>query len=231
LDKTAARRSSLDDPSSQRREEAHAPSAENRSIMPEYVRDSTEDEMVLEFIKAESLSNDWVKYYSFPDGFSYDELITKADLRDRYQNTARRSMLNYRGYATRTELFAGFPLDVQWSIQRFSIAEIAGFKYANVAPWSYLAGPDRLVREGADAIGEDPQRVVGLGIHIEKLEAIREVLKSGVILARFIVAEVGKTDVIVEGHMRATALAGLPGDRKYEALVGRADDFKQWQCR
>jgi hypothetical protein len=199
--------------------------------MAELVRDSNEDEMVLEFIRAESASTDWLDYYSFPDGFSYEELIANADLRDRYQNDIRRSMLNYRGYATRTALFAGFPLQVQWSVYRFSIAEIVGFKYANVAPWSYLAGHNRLVREGADAIGEDPNRVVGLGIHLEKLDAIRERLKSRVALARLIVAEVGATYVIVEGQMRATALAGLPVDWKFEALVGRADDFKQWQCR
>jgi hypothetical protein len=199
--------------------------------MPEFVRDSNEDEMVLEFIKAESASSDWLDFYSFPDGFSYAELIAKADLRDDHQNAVRRSMLNYRGYATRTALFAGFPLQVQWSFQRFSVAEIANFKYANIAPWSYLAGHTRLVSEGADAIGEDPQRVVGLGIHIEKLEAIRERLTSGVVMARLIVAAVGATFVIVEGQMRATAAAGLPADLKFEALVGRADDFKLWQCR
>jgi hypothetical protein len=199
--------------------------------MAEFVRDSNEDEMVLEFIKAESASNDWLDYYNFPDGFSYDELIANADLRDDYQNLLRRSMLNYRGYATRTSLFAGFPLDVKWSFHRFSVAEIVQFKYANIAPWSYLAGQSRLVREGADAIGEDPHRVVGLGIHLEKLEAIRERLKSGVPMARLIVAAVGSTYVIVEGQMRATALAAMPTDWRYEALVGSADDFKQWQCR
>jgi hypothetical protein len=199
--------------------------------MPEFVRDSNENEMVLEFIKAESASTDWLDYYNFPDGFSYEELIAKADLGDDYQNEVRRSMLNYRGYATRTALFAGFPLRVQWNVQRFSIAEITEFKYANVAPWSYLAGNARLVREGADAIGEDPQRVVGLGIHLEKLEAIRERLKSGILLARLIVAAVGANYVIVEGQMRATAVIGLPAGRKFEVLVGQADDFKQWQCK
>ena len=199
--------------------------------MPEFVRDSNENEMVLEFIKAESGSADWLDNYSFPDGFSYEELIAKADLGDDYQNQLRRSMLNYRGYATRTSLFAGFPLQVRWNVQRFSIAEITAFKYANVAPWSYLAGQTRLVREGVDAIGEDPQRVVGLGIHLEKLASIRDRLRSGVVLARLIVAEVGDTHVIVEGQMRATAVAGLPADRKFEALVGQADDFEQWQCR
>jgi hypothetical protein len=199
--------------------------------MPEFVRDSSENEMVLEFIKAESASTDWRDYYNFPDGFSYEELIAKADLGDDYQNEIRRSMLNYRGYATRTSLFAGFPLRVQWNVQRFSMAEIMEFKYANVAPWSYLAGHTRLVREGVDAIGEDPQRVVGLGIHLEKLEAIRGRFRSGIVLARLIVATVGATYVIVEGQMRATAVAGLPAGWKFEALVGQADDFKQWQCR
>jgi hypothetical protein len=50
-------------------------------------------------------------------------------------------------------------------------------------------------------------------------------------MARLIVAAVGATFVIVEGQMRATAAAGLPADLKFEALVGRADDFKLWQCR
>jgi hypothetical protein len=199
--------------------------------MPELLRESNEAEMVLEFIKAESASTDWLDDYQFPDGYSYVELIEHADLRNGYQNGLRRSMLNYRGYATRTAIFAGFPLEVEWSVRRFSVAEIAGFKYSNRPPWTQLAGQDRLVGDGARAIAEDPNRVVGLGIHLEKLEAIRVSLEAGRVLARPIVAAVGDAYTIVEGHMRATALASFPGDRHFDVLVGRADDFVQWQLR
>ncbi|HKW45053.1 MAG TPA: hypothetical protein VJN22_05290, partial [Candidatus Eremiobacteraceae bacterium] len=98
--------------------EAPAASAKNRTTMPEFVRPSNEDEMVLEFIKAESASSAWVDNYKFPDGFSYEELITNANLQDDHQNQVRRSMLNYRGYTTRTAVFAGFPLDVEWAVYR-----------------------------------------------------------------------------------------------------------------
>ena len=201
----------------------------NRMVMPEFLRESNENEMVLEFIKAESASTDWLDYYKFPEGYSYEELIEKADLSNDRQNALRRSMLNYRGYATRTALFAGFPIEVSWSVDRFSVTEIAAFRYANNPPWSRLAGRGRLVGDGARAIAEDPNRVVGLGIHLEKLEAIRDQLKSGRVLARLIVAAIGDTYTIIEGHMRATALAGFPMDQNFDVLVGHADDFRQWQ--
>jgi hypothetical protein len=199
--------------------------------MPDFVRPSNENEMVLEFIKAESASSTWVDNYSFPDGFSYEELIKNANLSDDYQNQVRRSMLNYRGYATRTALFAGFPLNVEWAFYHFTISEIGDFKYANTPPWSHLAGRDRLVRDGAEAIGEDPNRAIGLGIHVEKMDAIRDRLKAGAVLARLIVAAVGSSYVIVEGQARATAIATLPFDSTVEALVGKADDFMAWQSR
>jgi hypothetical protein len=199
--------------------------------MPEFVRQSSEEEMVLEFIKAESASSEWLENYKFSEGFSFDELIVKGDLSDAYQNSIRRSMLNYRGYATRTGLFAGFPLDVDWSIYRFTIAEIADFKYANSPPWSQLSGQGRRVRDGAHAIDDDPKRVVGLGINLEKVGDIRERLRSGDTLANLIVATIGATYVVVEGQKRVTALAGLPSDWKVETFVGRAGDFKEWQFR
>jgi hypothetical protein len=212
-------------------EGAPARSAENRFVMPAFVRESSEDEMILEFIRAESASTDWLEYYQFPEGYSYEELIEKADLTNERQNAVRRSMLNYRGYATRTALFAGFPLDVTWSVDRFSVSEIAAFKYANNPPWSRLAGRGRLAGEGALAIAEDPNRVVGLGIHLEKLEAIRDRVKEGHMLARLIVAAIGDSYTIIEGHMRATALAGFPIDQHFDVLVGHADDFRQWRAR
>ena len=138
---------------------------------------------------------------------------------------------NYRGYATRTAIFAGFSLEVKWSVHRFSVAEIAGFKYSNRPPWTQLAGPDRLVGDGALAIAENPNRVVGLGIHLEKLNAIRDRVNAGRVLARPIVAAAGDEYTIVEGHMRATALAGFGADRHFDVIVGRAGDFLQWQLR
>jgi hypothetical protein len=199
--------------------------------MAEYVRRSDENEMVLEFIKAESASSEWLDNYKFSEGFSYDELITNGDLSDDYQNSIRRSMLNYRGYPTRSALFAGFPLVVEWNFFRFTIAEITDFKFANFPPWSQLAGQGRLVRDGAQAYGDDPNRVDGLGIRMAKVDAIRERLQAGIVLAPLIVAAIGASYVIVEGQTRAMAFAALPPHSNTEVLVGRADDFKEWQFR
>jgi hypothetical protein len=199
--------------------------------MPEFMRKSSEDEMILEFIKAEASSTQWLDNYKFSEGFSYEELITRANLTDEYHNSIRRSMLNYRGYATRTGLFAGFPPEVEWSFFRFTIAEIVEFKYGNFPPWSHLAGKERLVRDGVTAIDDDPNRVVGLGINLEKVGAIRTRLRSGDTIASLIVAAIGPTHVVIEGQTRVTALAGMPSDWKVEVLVGREADFKDWQYR
>jgi hypothetical protein len=201
------------------------------SIVPELIRSSSEDEMILEFVKAELESPIYRDRCKISSGYTRAELVDHPDLKNPDHNAARLSMLFYRGYATRSSSFTGFPRKVAWTLHRFTLAEVGSFKYAKVPPWSTLVDNDRLVSDGAMEIENARDRALSLKVPVKAILDVRRKFESGVGFARLIVAEVDGSYVIVEGHARATAFIGSRVDRPVEVLVGHADNFKGWPLR
>jgi hypothetical protein len=201
------------------------------AIVPELIRPSSEDEMILEFVKAELESPIYRDRCKIPTGYTRAELVDHPDLKNAEHNAARLSMLFYRGYTTRSWLFGGFPRDIAWSLCRFTMAEVGLFKYAKAPPWSTLVDKDRLVSEGASEIKNAPDRALSLKVPVAAISDVRRQFANGKSFARLIAAEVDGSYVIVEGNMRATAFVGSGVDRPVEVVVGHADSFKGWHFR
>jgi hypothetical protein len=199
--------------------------------MPELVRPSSEEEMILEFVKAELESPIYRDRCRIPTGYTRAELVDHPDLKNAEHNAARLSMLFYRGYATRSSLFSGFPRKVAWTLWRCTLAEVGAFKYAKVPPWSTLVDHDRLVSEGALEIENVRDRALSLKVPVAAILDVRRKFESGTAFARLITAVVDGSHVIVEGHARATAFIGSRVDRPVEVIVGHADNFKDWPLR
>jgi hypothetical protein len=199
--------------------------------MPELVRPSSEDEMILEFVKAELQSPIYRDRCKIPTGYTRAELVDHPDLKNAEHNAARLGMLSYRGYATRSSQFSGFPRKVAWTLCRFTLAEVGSFRYAKVPPWSTLVDQDRLVSEGALEIENVRDRALSLKVPVAAILDVRRKFESGTTFARLIAASVDDSYVIVEGHARATAFIGSGVDRPVEVIVGHADDFKDWPLR
>jgi len=73
---------------------------------------ATEDEMVLEFLRAEA-----------------GPLVNQPDVEDEEQNARRRTLLVGRGYGLNAFLFQGFPQDVAWEIATLTIDELSRTRY------------------------------------------------------------------------------------------------------
>jgi hypothetical protein len=199
--------------------------------MPELIRPSSEDEMILEFVKAELESPIYRDRCRIPAGYTRAELVDHPDFKNADHNAARLSMLFYRGYTTRSWLFSGFPRAVEWSLYRFTLAEIGAFKYAKTPPWSTLVDQDRLVSHGALEIEHTRDRALSLKVPVAAVLDVRRQFENGKSFARLIAAEVDGSYVLVEGNVRATAYVESRVDRLVEVIVGRADDFKDWLFR
>jgi hypothetical protein len=187
--------------------------------------------MILEFVKAELESPIYRDRCRIPTGYTRAELVDHPDFRNAEHNAARLSMLFYRGYATRSSLFSGFPRKVAWTLCRCTLAEVGSFKYAKVPPWSTLVDHDRLVSEGALEIENARDRALSLKVPVAAILDVRRKFESGTEFARLIAADVDGSHVIVEGHARATAFIGSRVDRSVEVIVGDADNFKDWPLR
>lgn len=93
----------------------------------EILRESSEDEMILEFLKAESTSERFSeKLTESMERFGNAvKLINGADLSDETENRQRKKLLgDFRGYGENRELFERFPQVTEWTLCSFSEADL-----------------------------------------------------------------------------------------------------------
>ena len=90
----------------------------------ERVRDLTEDEMILVFLRGEWDSKRWGQTVRAVLNGNID-LLREPDLTDADQNGERRKALAaYRGYGEDRWLFEGFPKEVEWAAVRVDLGEL-----------------------------------------------------------------------------------------------------------
>jgi hypothetical protein len=179
-------------------------------------RDASEEEMVLEFLKAEC-----------------GPLIDDANLSDFEQNARRAQVLDsLRGYARRSSLFANFPRDVRWKRSKLTNADYEHLRYVNSSPWRQLAGPGLRVIDGASRISENnfDRTVDGIERIASKIQAIvRSILAGRQPDAALILSEVGDGRLVVlEGNNRATAFVIANVDRPIAILIGSSSGMALW---
>ena len=180
-------------------------------------RDASEEEMILEFLKAE---------YGRP-------LIDDADLSDDEQNGRRARLLDARrGYTSRSLIFANFPRDVRWRHSKLTSGDYGRLRYVNISPWRALAVPELRVIDGAFRIAENTfdRTINNIGPYISKIQAIARSIRDGRDpCAALILADVGDGRLIVlEGNHRATAFVIANVSRPIAALIGSSPGMVAW---
>jgi hypothetical protein len=193
---------------------------------------STEDEMILAFLRAEIESPQYQgNILRFSDARA---LVDQADPESEQENAARRALLgSYRGYAW--ALFEGFPNDLVWRHVRLTVDELGGASYANYPTWLILTAGTRLIADGARNVGKgwpcgvhkDPSpSILGIAAKLEKGESFPELI--------FVSEPEASPDqlVFVEGHTRATAYVSCvyaQVETEIEALVGFSPGIARWR--
>ena len=172
---------------------------------------SSEDEMVLAFLRAEIHSPRFKTVVRRALGGDAS-LVYRPRLDSQPENQARRNALGLvRGFGLNTYLFRGFPAAVRWVRLAVTSTDIAAMKYARYPTWDALSGGSRLVGDGAANV-ETVKADEDANANIQAVE--REIAR-GRVYPELIVAATGEQEphVLVEGHTRATAYVrprGLP---------------------
>lgn len=198
----------------------------------EILRKSSEDEMILEFLKAESTSVRFCEQLteSMERLGLTQTLITEANLEDREENEKRKKLLgNFRGYGENRELFERFPKVSEWNLCKFSGKDLENIRYIDYCYWNELSAGTGRPLDATDTIRKD---IRIYDVSNEGFLRAAEYIKSGGTFPRlfFLTADYEEF-VIVEGHQRMTAYALVPECFKdVEVIVGKCDleELESW---
>ena len=198
----------------------------------ELLRESSEDEMILEFLKAESTSSRFCEQLTESmKRLGYEEkLITVADLSSETENGKRKQLLGeFRGYGEDRELFERFPMVSEWTLCKFSGTDLENIRYIDYSYWNELSEGTHKPLSAAETIRKGV-RIYGVS-NEGFLQAAEYVKNGGIFPKLFFLTADYENFVIVEGHQRMTAYALVPEYfRDVEVIVGKCseEEMKKW---
>lgn len=198
----------------------------------EKIRESTEAEMILEFLRAELNSARFSEQLtaSMKALELTETLVTEADLGNETENGQRKKLLGqFRGYGEERELFERFPKVSEWSLCSFSGADLEHIRYIDYSYWNELSKGTGKPLSAAETIRNG---IEIFGVSNEGFLHAAEYIKSGGNFPKlfFLTADY-KEFVIVEGHQRMTGYALVPECFKdVEVIVGKCseEELRKW---
>ncbi len=197
-----------------------------------FLRESSEAEMISEFLKAEYRSERFSGQIKqvMEKLLLCEDIILSADIGSADENAARKKLLGeFRGYGLNRELFENFPNDVQWSICSFVRSDLDNIRYIDYSYWNELSKGThspltaaRTIRSGVRIYGQSNEGFI---------KAAEFIKGGGKFLRPVLLTADREHFVIVEGHLRITAFALSPEHfDNTECFVGKcsSDELKKW---
>ncbi len=153
-------------------------------------------------------------------------LIFSPDLSDTLENKYRKSLLDYRGFRNRTNLFTGFPEDVSWQEVELCLSDLQQlFVLREEDKWVCYTGGTRKIVDTLKYYDKNPSMEEAEHIqqclrHIRNGDSFPEVILVGEDKSRL---------VILEGHVRIMAyLLHCAPDIKVKGIVGLSGSMPNW---
>ena len=193
---------------------------------------SSEEEMILEYLRAEISSK------RFSDNvreamkrLELDErIVLSANLQSDVENKKRRELLgSVRGYGRDESMFERFPVVTDWKLCSFSQNDMERIRYIHYSYWSELSGGTHrpadaaeMIRRGVCVYGQSNEGFI---------HAVSYIKNGGTFPKMFFLTADFEDYVIVEGHQRMTAYAMAPEYFKdIKVIVGKCDgeELKGW---
>jgi hypothetical protein len=176
------------------------------------VAPSSEDEMIAVFLRGELESERFAAALRRRLRRSGADagLLTSPDLADEQENALRRALLEEtRAYARREGLFGGFPYDVHWDRVTLTPDELMAVRYINYSYWIELSGGSRKPEDAAERVRAG---INVFGVPSDGFIDASRTFAAGAKWPELIVvsAVAAGRDVVLEGHVRLTAMALAP---------------------
>jgi hypothetical protein len=195
------------------------------------IADSSENEMISEFLKAEingRFRNKILKALK-KHGISR-KIIDDPDLKNGKENDFRKTILKeYRGYRENKELFGNFPEKIKWKKALFSRKDLEKIKYIDYSYWNEISGGSRLAKDAVKTIKKG-RKIFGVS-NKQFFEAAKTLSKQKKFPLLILVSKNKNSRIVVlEGHLRLTAYMLKPEliQDKTEAIIGYSPDFIKW---
>jgi len=197
------------------------------------LRESLENEMILEFLKAESTSERFSQEINNAmEKLGLDKsIVFSADLQNETENIKRKKLLGeFRGYGVGKELFENFPTDfTEWSFCSFSRPDLEKIRYIDYSYWNELSAGTRKPLSAAETIRNG---VLIYDLSNDGFLNAAEYIKNGGAFPKlFFITSDYESFVIVEGHFRMTAYALVPECfNDIEVIVGKcsSEQLNAW---
>lgn len=196
------------------------------------LRQSSEDEMISEYLKAEYSSSRFSENIqeAMQKLSICEKIILSPNLQNVSENRQRRELLGaFRGYGLNQSMFERFPDVTDWFLCSFSEEDIGKIRYIDYSYWNELSGGTKLpidavrtIHEGISIYGQGNEGFINAASYIRN---------GGVFNKMFFLTADFEKYVIVEGHMRMTAYAIEPDYfNNIEVIVGKcdSDELKNW---
>ncbi len=185
------------------------------------IRNSNEDEMILEFLKGEINSKRFnEKLYKVLSKLELNvSIITSGDVLNSDENTLRKNIMKlYRGYPD-SELFNNFPKIDKWCFVKLSSEDIDNMYYINYDYWNELSNNTSKPIEAAKTI-KSGKEIYDVS-NKQYLDGLEELENGKEFPPVILITCNEKKLLIIEGHVRMTiyALDRLKLDGTY-AYIG-----------
>lgn len=196
------------------------------------LRKSSEEEMLLEFLKAEYGSERFSEEIKKAmTALGYDEkIILSPDIQSAPENLQRKKLMGkFRGYGLNRELFKNFPAVTSYELCSFTGEDLAKIRYINYSYWNELSDNTRSpltaaknILNGKTVFGESTEGFIRVSEYLKR---------GGKFPVMYFLTDDFERFVIVEGHLRMTAYALAPECFvNAGAIVGKCDpmELKKW---
>jgi hypothetical protein len=179
----------------------------------QWLRPSSEAEMVALFLRTELPSDRWrdelealLERAGLPE-----RVVTNPDLVKDAENQARlRLLTEHRGYGTRTDFFEGFPCNVHWQWTAITASELARVRFIDYDYWIELSGGTRLAVDAARRIRAG---VAPFGVPNDGVLRMAQAVADGARFPPLILLTTGTGGdlVVLEGHVRSVVTGAEGG--------------------
>jgi hypothetical protein len=138
----------------------------------------------------------------------------------------RRLLDEHRGYPSRTGMFGGFPLEVEWHRASLTRDELLEVLYIDYSWWVELSGGTRRPRDAARRIRAGELTGMTAGATAEEHEPF--LASTSELIA--VTTPPHEKLVVIEGHARLTAYALFPDcvPNERELILGVSAELEAW---
>lgn len=176
-----------------------------------YLRESSEDEMILEFLKGEIRSSRFKEQiFEVLENLKLNkEIIEKPDINNSDENMKRKEILRiFRGYGSNAHLFENFPDVSRWLYAECIDKDINKIKYINYSYWNELSKHTSSPLVAAETIREGKE-IYGIS-NSPSISGVEFLEQGGSFPPVILLTSDEENYIILEGHSRMTVYGLAP---------------------